>query len=85
MLRAITHSVYRGHELDPTCPGCLEVLGFATVRGYEGDRARPTCWAREASDPSAPAREPDCDSEPARDSAAERASDSDSDSAGERG
>ena len=53
MLRAIQHAVYLPHPVDLACAGCLELLGFASVRGYEGDTARPTCWAKEASDPSA--------------------------------
>lgn len=58
MLRAIAHAVYSGHVLDPSCAGCLELAGFATVRGYAGDATRPTCWAREVSDPSALPRQP---------------------------
>lgn len=43
MLRAIAHAMFRNHELDLACTGCLEVLGFATVRGYEGRTDYPTC------------------------------------------
>jgi hypothetical protein len=43
MLRAIRHAVYRNHPYDLGCAGCLEVVGFATEKGYEGNMDNPVC------------------------------------------
>lgn len=43
MLRAIAHAVYRNHANDLACHGCLELLGFASVEGFEGNTGMPVC------------------------------------------
>jgi hypothetical protein len=80
MLRAIAHAVFRDHQQDQRCHGCLELAGFATMRGYAGNAEYPTCG--EALGPNdafesvgADAGEPDSDTEP--DHASEPANDAD--------
>lgn len=44
LLRALQHLARKDHHLTPsTCAGCLEVAGFLTVAGYEGDLEYPLC------------------------------------------
>lgn len=36
--RALHHLAHRDHELQPSrCASCLEVAGFLTIPGYDGD------------------------------------------------
>lgn len=57
MLRAIKHAIYREHPYDVDCAGCLEVVSFATQKGYEGNTDNPVCGTEhdhEAEDEPAP-------------------------------
>lgn len=97
MLRAIAHASFCDHPVDLACEGCLEVLGFATVRGYDGNTHYPTCGealgrndAYDAYEPIGGARatdrhqQLDCDSGDPRDSDGDSENHSDSHSEPER-
>ncbi len=43
LARALRHLMFKNHEFDVGCAGCLEVAGFLVVEGYNGDLENPTC------------------------------------------
>jgi len=39
--RALTHAMNKNHELKTDCAGCLEIIGFLEMPGYDGDKHNP--------------------------------------------
>jgi hypothetical protein len=39
--RALAHAMNKNHELKTDCAGCLEIIGFLEIPGYDGDKHNP--------------------------------------------